>query len=29
MTPAEFKTFIANQTQKWGEIAKTVGMKKN
>lgn len=29
MTPAEFKTFIADQTQKWGEIAKTVGMKKN
>ncbi len=29
MTPAEFKTFIADQTRKWGEIAKTVGMKKN
>ncbi|MEO6986281.1 MAG: tripartite tricarboxylate transporter substrate binding protein [Paralcaligenes sp.] len=29
MAPAEFKTFIADQTQKWGEIAKTVGMKKN
>ena len=29
MKPAEFKTFIADQTRKWGEIANAVGMKKN
>ncbi|TCT05732.1 Bug family tripartite tricarboxylate transporter substrate binding protein [Paralcaligenes ureilyticus] len=29
MTPAEFKTYIADQTKKWGEVAQTVGMKKN
>lgn len=29
MKPAEFKTFIADQTKKWGEVAKAVDMKKN
>ncbi|MBV6304254.1 tripartite tricarboxylate transporter substrate binding protein [Candidimonas humi] len=29
MKPAEFKTFIVDQTKKWGEIAKAVNMQKN
>jgi tripartite-type tricarboxylate transporter receptor subunit TctC len=27
MTPAEFKRFIADETEKWGKVIRTAGVK--